>query len=262
MSGIVIEGLSFKRKERSIFDGLTVTIPKGQFVGLLGPNGTGKSTLLRAIAGLLQTERGDVFLSGERLQKLSKKEVAKLICYMPQTTQLETNFTVQQVVEMGRYPHKSRFSSLTREDIEKVEEAIELTGIDRLRERFVPSLSGGERQLVFLAKVIAQDTPIILLDEPTSDLDVYHQELVTNIVHRLVAQGKTVVAAIHDINYSARICDQCLFLKDGKVMAFGEIDQVLTKEKIEETFHVDSHIYVEQVTGNKQMIPIGVNRRG
>lgn len=136
-----------------------------------------------------------------------------------------------------------------------------MTGIERLRERFVPSLSGGERQLVFLAKVIAQDTPIILLDEPTSDLDVYHQELVTNIVHRLVAQGKTVVAAIHDINYSARICDQCLFLKDGKVIAFGETEQVLTKEKIEETFHVDSHIYVEQVTGSKQMIPIGVQPR-
>lgn len=262
MTGIVIEGLSFKRRERSIFDGLTVSIPKGQFIGLLGPNGTGKSTLLRAIAGLLQVDDGEVFLAGQRLQQLSKKEVAKLICYMPQTTQLETNFTVQQVIEMGRYPHKSRFSNLTQEDMQKVEEAITLTGIDRLRDRFVPSLSGGERQLVFLAKVIAQDTPIILLDEPTSDLDVYHQELVTNIVHRLVAQGKTVVAAIHDINYSARICDQCLFLKNGKVMAFGNMEQVLTKEKIEETFHVDSHIYVEHVTGNKQMIPIGVQPRG
>lgn len=262
MSGIVIEGLTFKRKERTIFDGLSVSIPKGQFVGLLGPNGTGKSTFLRAIAGLLPVDRGDVFLQGTRLSRLSKKDVAKLICYMPQTTQLETNFTVQQVVEMGRYPHKSRFSNLTRDDYVKVEEAIQLTGIERLRNRFVPSLSGGERQLVFLAKVIAQDTPIILLDEPTSDLDVYHQELVTNVVHRLVAQGKTVMAAIHDINYSARICDQCLFLKDGKVMAFGDMEQVLTKEKIEQTFHVDSHIYVEQVTGSKQMIPIGVQPRG
>ena len=147
MTGIVIEGLTFKRKERFIFNELSVKIPKGQFTGLLGPNGTGKSTLLKMMVGLLKAQ-GHISINGQEINKLKTKEMAKLISYMPQSTQLETNFTVEQVVQMGRFPHKTRFSSWSQEDTSKVEEAFELTGISHLKERFVPSLSGGERQLV------------------------------------------------------------------------------------------------------------------
>ena len=257
MTGIVIEGLTFKRKERFIFNELSVTIPKGQFIGLLGPNGTGKSTLLKMMVGLLKAQ-GHISINGKAIDQLKTKEMAKLISYMPQSTQLETNFTVEQVVQMGRFPHKTRFSSWSQEDTRKVEEAFELTGISHLKERFVPSLSGGERQLVYLAKVIAQDTEYILLDEPTSDLDVYHQVKVTNIIHALVKKGKTVLAAIHDINFSTRICEQSLLLKDGIVIDFGNSDKVLTKENMANTFSVNAHIYVEEQTGAKQMIPLEV----
>ena len=262
MNGIQIESLTFKRKQRAIFDELSVKMPSGQFIGLLGPNGTGKSTLLRLIAGLVPVENGEVFLHNNRLKSLKKKEVARLISYMPQSTHLETNFTVQQVVEMGRYPHKSRFTNWSKEDSAKVDEAIRMTGIHHLRERFVPTLSGGERQLVYLAKVIAQDTSIILLDEPTSDLDIYHQVLVTEIIKRLINQGKTVLAAIHDINYSARICDQCMLIRDGIMIDFGNVDEVLTKTNLSDTFQVDAHIYVEPMTNSKQMIPMEVKNIG
>lgn len=257
MTGIEMKNCTFSRKERFIFRNLTTTIPAGQFIGLLGPNGTGKSTLLKMLAGLLKTE-GDVLIDGVSIKAMTSKVLAQKISYMPQSTQLETNFTVEQVIGMGRYPHKSRFSSWSQLDREKVDEAFQLTGIEHLRERFVPSLSGGERQLVYLAKVIAQDTDYILLDEPTSDLDVYHQVKVTDIIHELVRRGKTVVAAIHDINFSARICDQCLLLKNGMIIDFDETDSVLNEENLAKTFHIDAHIYVEQQTNVKQMIPLQV----
>lgn len=258
MKGITIEGLTFQRKERFIFHELSVTIPQGQFVGLLGPNGTGKSTLLKIMVGLMKSS-GHISIDGQRIAAMKKSELAKRISYMPQTTQLDTDFTVEQVVQMGRYPHKTRFGGWTALDNEKVEEAFTLTGIEHLRERLVPSLSGGERQLVYLAKIIAQDTDYILLDEPTSDLDIYHQVKVTDIVHQLVANGKTVLAAIHDINFSTRICDQTLLLKDGQIIDFGVSDVVLTKENMAATFSVAAHVYTEQATGSKQMIPLQVN---
>lgn len=258
MLAIEMKNCTFVRKERVIFQNLTMTIPAGQFVGLLGPNGTGKSTLLKMMAGLLKTS-GDVVLDGVPISKLKAKTLARKISYMPQTTQLDTNFTVEQVVGMGRYPHKSRFASWTNGDTKKVDEALALTGITHLKDRFVPSLSGGERQLVYLAKVIAQDTDYILLDEPTSDLDVYHQVTVTNIIHELVRRGKTVIAAIHDINYSARICDRCLLLKDGQIIDFDETDIVLNEDNMVKTFRIDAHIYVEPKTNTKQMIPLEVH---
>ena len=257
MTGIIIDGLTFKRKDRFIFNQLSIIIPKGQFIGLLGPNGTGKSTLLKMMAGLLKAQ-GHISINGQSIDRLKKMDMAKLISYMPQSTQLETDFTVEQVVQMGRFPHKTRFRNWSKEDTRKVEEAFELTGISHLKERFVPSLSGGERQLVYLAKIIAQDTDYILLDEPTSDLDVYHQVKVTNIIQALVKNGKTILAAIHDINFSTRICEQCLLLKDGIVIDFGRSDEVLTKENIIKTFSVNAHIYLEQQTKVKQMIPLEV----
>ena len=255
MHAITITDLSFKRKQRPIFEDLTLDIPKGQFIGLLGPNGTGKSTLMKCIVGIEQVTKGEVHINERLVTNLKPKQLAQLICYMPQTTHLETNFTVEQVVRMGRYPHKKRFEPWHKQDTVAVEAALELTGIARLAQRYVPSLSGGERQLVYLAKAIAQDTPILLLDEPTSDLDIHHQVIVANILHELVSKGRTIVAAIHDLNLASRICDQCLFLKEGQVVDFNTSEKVFTEENLRHTFQVQSHIYEEQFTKKKQVIP-------
>ena len=255
MHAITITDLSFKRKQRPIFEDLTLHIPKGQLIGLLGPNGTGKSTLMKCMVGIEQSTRGEILIGESPISSLKPKQLAQLICYMPQTTHLETNFTVKQVVRMGRYPHKKRFEPWHSQDTEAVEAALRVTGITQLAQRYVPSLSGGERQLVYLAKAIAQDTPILLLDEPTSDLDIHHQVIVTNILHELVAQGRTVIAAIHDLNLASRICDKCLFLKEGQVVDFNTSEKVFTEENLRHTFQVQSHIYEEQFTKKKQIIP-------
>jgi len=253
-----VNSLHFRRAKREIFSDLTFSIEAGQFISLIGPNGTGKSTLLKLLAGILKVDRGEILLFNQNITMLKPREIAKQITYMPQTTHLETNFTVMQVVEMGRYPHKSRFSNWDPKDASAVQYAMDLTGITHLKDRFVPSLSGGERQLVYLAKTIAQDTPILLLDEPTSDLDIHHQVIVQNIIKTLVQSGKTVIAAIHDINLATRISDKCMLLKDGVFIAYDEPNTIIQAEYLEKTFAVKSFIYEEQFTDKKQIIPYEV----
>lgn len=259
MDAITMEHIAFQRGTNVIFNDLSLAIPSGQFIGLLGPNGTGKSTLLRCMSNMLPLARGSVSLFQQPLANLSPRDIATYVTYMPQTTILQANFTVEHVVRMGRYPHKKRFSSWQAHDEEIVLDALRMTETLHLKDRLVPSLSGGERQLVYLAKAIAQQTPIILLDEPTSDLDVHHQLIVTNIIHTLVASGKTVIAALHDINYAVRECTQCLLLRNGRVVAFGSDDVIMQHAHFEETFDVKTHIFDEPFTQKKQMIAYEVS---
>ena len=243
MAIIELKLVHFSRKSRAIFSNFNLSIEQGKFISLLGPNGTGKSTLLKMISGILPVEKGQISLFGKDIAKLKQLERAQLISYMPQTTFLETNFTVEQVVKMGRYPHKKRFSSWTAEDTQAVDRAISYTGIHHLRNRFIPSLSGGERQLVYLTKAIAHDTPILLLDEPTSDLDIYHQIIVMDVLKKLVQDGKTILAAIHDINLAARISDECLLIKNGEVVVYAENAEAIKEETIQKGFQVNVHNY-------------------
>ena len=258
MSVIQVRNLQFMRKQKKLFNELSFTLNEGKFIALLGKNGTGKSTLLKLITGILKPQDGEIILNSKDISDLSTIELARIITYMPQATNLETNFTVEQVVKMGRYPHKKRFADWSTDDSIAVEEALAITNILHLKDRHVPTLSGGERQLVYLAKAIAQQTPILLLDEPTSDLDVHHQLHVTRIIHTLVKQGKTVVAAIHDINLAFRICDEALFINDGQIIAYGNSEHMLNEENIMQTFAVKSFIYEEQFSSKKQMIPFEV----
>lgn len=255
---LTIQSINFHRGSRAIFKDLSFSVEQGKFIALIGPNGTGKSTLLKCLAGIYSINSGSIKLLDAPLHSLKPLDIAKRITYMPQTTTLATNFTVQQVVEMGRFPHKKRFSNWSTADKLAVDQALEQVGIRHLKDRFVPSLSGGERQLVYLAKAIAQETDILLLDEPTSDLDIYYQVVVTDIVHSLVKEGKTVIAAIHDINLATRICDQCILLRDGKVVAYNAPSLILNIENIEETFQVKSIIYKEPYTEKKQIVPYEV----
>jgi iron complex transport system ATP-binding protein len=257
-AAITIKSLTFHRSSRTIFKELSFTVESGKFVALIGPNGTGKSTLLKCLAGIHPIHSGEIKIFDASLQQLKPIDIAKRITYMPQTTTLETNFTVQQVVEMGRYPHKKRFSRWSTADKAAVDRALVQVGICHLKDRFVPSLSGGERQLVYLAKAIAQETDILLLDEPTSDLDIYYQVIVTDIIRSLIGEGKTIIAAIHDINLATRICEQCILLKNGRFVAYNAPSNVINNENIEETFQVKSIFYKEPLTEKKQLIPYDV----
>ncbi|MBD3108715.1 ABC transporter ATP-binding protein [Bacillus sp. AGMB 02131] len=251
--------LTFKRGNRIIVDHMNLSIEAGQFIGLIGPNGTGKSTLLRLLAKLLKPYAGSVHFGQKNLNEMTDIEVAKAITYMPQTTILDYQFTVEQVVMMGRHPHRKKWQLSHKHDSKIVEDSMKQTGIDHLKDRFITTLSGGERQLVFLAKAITQQSEVILLDEPTSDLDIYHQVQISEIICRLAQDGKTVLAAIHDINLAARYCDQLLLLRDGDIAAFAAPTEALTEEFLQKVFQTKSYTYDDPFLDKRQVIPYSVS---
>ena len=219
-----------------ILEGVNVTVESGTLVGLVGPNGAGKSTLLRAMRALLPVDAGEVRVAGVPVHNRPAREVGRTVATVPQTTSLSFSFTVQQTVEMGRTPHVSRFGTLGPDDREAIRAAMERTDVTRFADRSITEVSGGERQRVLLARALAQETPVLFLDEPTANLDVNHAVRTLEMVDELVEEGKTVVAAIHDLDLAARYCDELVLLSDGRVQASGSPSGVLTAESLRETF--------------------------
>lgn len=250
--------VSFRRGTRFIVKQMDVSFQAGQFIGLIGPNGTGKSTLLRLMAKLLKPDAGTIYFANKNLDTMSNLDVAKAITYMPQSTVLDYQFTVEQIVLMGRHPHRKKWQISQKEDYFIAEEAMKLTGIDHLKDRFITTLSGGERQLVFLARSITQQSDIILLDEPTSDLDIYHQVQICEIIRGLVKEGKTVVAAIHDINLATRYCDELILLRDGEIVAFDRPEKAITVDHLMRVFQTNTYTYNDPYLEKRQIIPYSV----
>lgn len=224
-------------------------LPTGGITGLLGPNGAGKSTLLRALAGLQPTSHGTVLLDDIDAARLSIKERARLIATVPQTPAIDFHFDVLDVAVMGRHPHLPRFATESAHDMNIARAALRRTGVAHLAERDVTTLSGGERQLVFIAKAIAQETPILLLDEPISALDVRHQLQVLALLRDLADEGRTVAAALHDVSLAARICDHLLVIDDHRVVAAGSPPQVVTASLMRDVFRVEAEIATDARTG-------------
>lgn len=253
-----IRDLTFKRGNRIIVNHMNLSFKAGQFIGLIGPNGTGKSTFLRLLAKLLKPHSGSVQFCNKNLNKMNDLEVAKAITYMPQTTILEYQFTVEQIVMMGRHPHRKKWQLSQKQDYKIVEDAMKQTGIYHLKDRYITTLSGGERQLVFLAKAITQKSEVILLDEPTSDLDIYHQVQISEIICRLAEEGKTVVAAIHDINLAARYCNRLLLLRDGEIVACAAPEEAITEANLRKVFQTNTYTYDDPYLEKRQVIPYSV----
>ena len=243
------QSLSFNVDATRLLDQVDLRAERGQFVGLIGPNGAGKSTLLRAISNVLSYQEGTVSLHGEELKSLSAKRVAELLALVPQIAPYTQGFTAFELVLMGRYPHLGRFQVEGQADDLIARDAMRLTETETFSSRTIETLSGGERQRVFLARAVAQQPQVLLLDEPTSNLDVLHQLKILTLVERLVDDGLTAVAAIHDLNLSARFCDRLVLLAGGRVVTEGSAQEVLTPETIESAFGVKSAIYREPVTG-------------
>lgn len=233
-----------------ILDGVTANVGEGRFVGLVGPNGAGKTTLLRALNGALTPDRGTVSVAGDIIGDLSAKDVGQRVATVPQDTSLAFEFSVRQTVEMGRTPYLSRFGGMRPEDHEAVDRAMTRTAVDEFADRSITEVSGGERQRVLLARALAQDTPLLLLDEPTASLDINHQVRTLELVRDLVDDGKTVVAAIHDLNLAAHYCDDLLVLGDGTVLASGPPASVLTEDTLERAFGANAVVSTHPVTGS------------
>lgn len=260
MTRLQVRNLTFARGTRKIVDKMSFDVVAGEFVGLIGPNGTGKSTLLKLLAKLLPADTGQVIVNGQHLVMLSDLQVARLITYMPQSTALDYRFTVEQVVLMGRHPHRKRWQWNQKEDYQIAYDAMTRTGIFSMKDRYINTLSGGERQLAFLARAITQQSEVILLDEPTSDLDIYHQVQICQIVNELTQEGKTVIAAIHDISLAARYCDRVMFVKDGHIAAFDTPSVAVTPENLSNVFHTYTYVYKDPHISKLQIVPFDIEK--
>jgi iron complex transport system ATP-binding protein len=248
-AGIDVSDVSLSFGDTDVLEDVSLSVEPGEFVGLVGPNGAGKTTLLRAMSGALEPARGSVAVDGASLHDRSSKAASRLVAVVPQDTSLSFSFDIRTVVEMGRYPHRSRFSPPDEADRRAVDRALERTRTARFADRPIDEVSGGERQRVVLARAIAQETPVLLLDEPTASLDVNHQVETLELVRDLVADGRTVVAAIHDLDLAARYCDRLVALSDGSVLESGPPDSVLRTETLASAFDTAAAVTANPVTG-------------
>ena len=254
---ISAQELSYKIQAQTLLDSVDLQADRGEFLGLIGPNGAGKSTLLRAISGILGYQEGTVRLEGADLRSLSSKDISAGLALVPQIAPYTHSFTSIELVLMGRYPHLGRFQIEGREDDRIAREAMRLTETEQFADRTLDTLSGGERQRVFVSRALAQQPRVLLLDEPTANLDVLHQLKVLDLVRRLVDDGLTAVAAIHDLNMAARYCDRLVLLSGGRVLAEGSPEEVLTPETMESAFGVRSAVYRDPITGSLAISLVG-----
>jgi iron complex transport system ATP-binding protein len=244
---IQVEDLCVSLGGVEILGDVSLSVDRGELVGLIGPNGVGKTTLLRAVNGALEPDAGAVRLDGEPVSTMDSARASRLVATVPQDGRVGFEFSVEAVVEMGRTPHRSRLD--WSEGSDAVETALERTETASLRDRRVDEISGGERQRVLLARALAQETPALVLDEPTASLDINHQVAVLELVADLVADGRAVIAAIHDLNLAARYCDRLCLLGDGGVQRVGAPAAVLDDETLGETFDTTAAVTHSPITG-------------
>lgn len=252
---ITVKNLNFKYGEKSILENINFNIQKNKFYSILGPNGSGKTTLLKNINKSLEQIKNTIFIENEDLYFIKNKDLAKKISWVPQNTSIDFDFSVMDIVLMGRNPYISRFSSESHEDLTIVEESMKITNTWNLKDKNIRELSGGERQRVIIARALAQKTDILLLDEPTSNLDIHHQiELLDTI--KFVNSNMTIVAVLHDLNLASQYSDYLILLKDGKIISIGTPEQVLTKHNIQLAYDIDVNIIKDPITLRPHIIPI------
>jgi len=239
-----------------VLAGVDLQVQRGEVVALLGPNGAGKSTLLQLLLGWLRPESGEVRLSGERVLSLSRREIARRVAFVPQDVRVDFAFTVRELVAMGRLPHLGRFRTEGHDDLEIVDNALAATEITAFAERSLLELSGGERQRAHIARALAQNTDLFLLDEPTASLDIEHQLGVLGLVNSLATGGKAAVVALHDLPLAVRFATRLVVLAGGDVVASGPPDQVVTAELLRRHFHIHARIRLDD-EGRLEILPLG-----
>jgi iron complex transport system ATP-binding protein len=251
-------GLSLGYGDLEVIDDLHLLLPDGRITMIVGANACGKSTLLRGLARLLRPRSGEVILDGRSVQELRTIDVAKVLGLLPQTSIAPDGITVGDLVGRGRYPHQGWFRQWRREDEEAVAEALEATGTADLVARKVDELSGGQRQRVWIAMALAQETDILLLDEPTAYLDLAHQVEILDLLADLNrSQGRTIVVVLHDLNHAARYAHHLLAMRDGRIVAQGSPREIVTEELVTQVFGLDVRVLDDPVSGTPLVVPAG-----
>ncbi|GIE92249.1 ABC transporter ATP-binding protein [Actinoplanes regularis] len=256
MTRLNAQGLSLGYDDRTIVTDLSVDIPDGKVTAIVGANACGKSTLLRGLARLLKPRAGAVHLDGVPLGGMSTVDVAKVLGLLPQSPVAPDGVTVADLVSRGRYPHQGWFRRWTDSDHEAVAKALEATGTAELANRPLQQLSGGQRQRVWVAMALAQDTDLLLLDEPTTFLDINHQVELLRLLRRLNQEsGRTIVAVLHDLNLASRFCDHIIAMADGSIIAEGPPVDVITAELVAKVFGLACVIVPDPVAGTPIVVP-------
>ncbi|MGG6293906.1 ABC transporter ATP-binding protein [Leptolyngbya sp. AN02str] len=241
----------------TIIQGLDLAIPQGKMTTLVGPNGCGKSTLLRGMARLLAPKGGTVYLKGEAIAQLPTKELAKRLGILPQSPSAPEGLTVRELVAQGRYPHQTWFKQWSQDDEHAVEAAIATTHLQEFANRPIDTLSGGQRQRAWIAMALAQNTDTLLLDEPTTYLDLAHQIEVLDLLYHLNQQGgRTIVMVLHDLNLACRYSHHLVALRDGLLMAQGTPTEVVTEAMVQQVFNLKSRILTDPISNTPLCLPI------
>lgn len=254
--GLQAAGLTVGYGETPVLQGLDFTVPQGRFTAVVGPNGCGKSTLVKSLARVLATKPGMVTLDGKQLHTYRSRQLAQRVALLPQHPTVPDGVTVSRLVARGRYPYHGPLRQWSAEDAPAIAEALEATGLTALADIPVASLSGGQRQRAWLAMVLAQQTDYVLLDEPTSFLDISHQFEVLRPCRRIANQGRTVVAVLHDLNQAARYADDLVVMHRGAIVAHGKPADILTTTVVAEVFGMESMIGADPWSGTPMVVPI------
>ncbi|WEX10982.1 ABC transporter ATP-binding protein [Chelativorans sp. AA-79] len=258
---LTVSQLSAGYGDADVLSGLELAVPPGKITVIVGANACGKSTLLRAMSRLIAPRRGHVLLDGKSIHRTPSRELARTLGLLPQSPIAPEGITVADLVSRGRHPHQGMFSRWTRRDDEAVDAALTATRTVELAERPVDELSGGQRQRVWIAMALAQQTEILLLDEPTTFLDISHQvevlDLLTDLNH---TRGTTIVMVLHDLNLAARYADYLLAMVEGRLHVSGKPEEVLTEENVRQVFGLESRIITDPTSGRPIMLPIGRHR--
>ena len=241
--------VGYDRGERILHD-LNFSIQAGDFVGIIGKNGAGKSTLLKSMRGFLPLDKGEILLADRRVQDYSQRELARKIAYLQQQVELTFDYTVRDMVMAGRYPNKKWWQQQGNEEDRIIEACMKYTDVLDMADRPIRALSGGQRQRVLLAKVLAQQTPVLFLDEPAAGLDLFYQEQIFRFCRELSARGKTVVMVVHELNLADRYCSRLMLLKQGNVLADAAPQQVLTDELLSAGYGTAIHARRNPETGH------------
>lgn len=255
MTTLKADQLTIGYDERTIVEKLNLEFSRGKVTAVIGPNGCGKSTILKTMARLHPALSGAVYLDGKMIHQSSTKEIAKKMAILPQTPEAPSGLSVYDLITYGRTPYLSGFSRLSEHDRQMIEWALEVTGLQKLRNQAVDTLSGGQRQRAWIAMAIAQETNLLLLDEPTTYLDLAHQLEVLHLLKNLNQdEGRTIIMVIHDLNHASRFADQLVALKQGQIVKQGTAEQVMTAEVMREVFNIETAMVTDPLTGKPAMI--------
>jgi iron complex transport system ATP-binding protein len=255
---IRLESAVFRYREREIFSGLNLSLEEGEILGLIGPNSSGKTTLLKLMDGLLRPQGGKVLLEGKDLNRISRSQIARTIGVVPQSMEVPFSFTVGEIVLMGRAAHLSRFGWEKKKDLNLAREAIALTGVAGLEDRPFWELSAGEQQRILIARALAQEPKVILLDEPTSHLDINHQIEINELIRRLNQEKSlTVLHISHDLNLAAEYCHRIVLLHQGSVFSVGKPSDVITEENIRQVYDATVAVDKNPLSGAPRVMLIG-----